>query len=129
MKKFLFALTLLYATLCVFISIHAQEDMLEIDNSVFENPQRPAAIFKHDSHNEKSGTEECSICHHVYDKNGKILEGESSEDSKCADCHGKKASGTKPGLMDAFHLNCKGCHLEKKAGPVLCGECHKNKVK
>jgi hypothetical protein len=26
--------------------------------------------------------------------------------------------------MKAFHLNCKGCHQERKKGPVMCGECH-----
>ncbi|MBF0453125.1 MAG: cytochrome c3 family protein [Candidatus Magnetomorum sp.] len=129
MKKTFFLLTFLFTTLCLLISIHAQEDMVEIDNSVFETPQRPAAIFKHDSHNEKAGLEDCALCHHVYDEKGNLSEGQSSEDSKCADCHAIKASGSKPGLMKAFHLNCKGCHLAKKAGPILCGECHKNKDK
>jgi hypothetical protein len=27
-------------------------------------------------------------------------------------------------LMKAYHMNCKGCHLEKGKGPILCGECH-----
>jgi hypothetical protein len=129
MKKTLFICTLLLSTLCILISIHAQEDMVEIDNSVFNNPQRPAAIFKHDIHNEQAGTEDCAICHHVYDEDGNLSEGESSEDSRCSDCHDLKSSGRKPGLMKAFHLNCKGCHMKMKAGPILCGECHTDKGK
>jgi hypothetical protein len=27
-------------------------------------------------------------------------------------------------LRKAFHFNCKGCHQNKKQGPVMCGECH-----
>jgi hypothetical protein len=26
--------------------------------------------------------------------------------------------------MKAYHDLCKGCHLEYKTGPVMCGECH-----
>jgi cytochrome c553 len=129
MKKSLFVLTLSVLMFGALMTIHAQEDMVEINNKVFYNPQRPAAIFKHDVHNEAAGTEDCALCHHVYDDKGKLVEGESSEDSMCSDCHGLKASGNKPGLMEAFHLNCKGCHLEMKKGPILCGECHTDKGK
>jgi hypothetical protein len=24
-------------------------------------------------------------------------------------------------------MNCKGCHLERKQGPVMCGTCHVRK--
>jgi hypothetical protein len=27
-------------------------------------------------------------------------------------------------LRRALHLNCKGCHLENKKGPIMCGQCH-----
>jgi hypothetical protein len=33
-------------------------------------------------------------------------------------------SGDNPSLRRAFHLNCKGCHLEKGAGPIMCAQCH-----
>jgi hypothetical protein len=26
--------------------------------------------------------------------------------------------------MKAFHMNCKGCHIDRKEGPITCGECH-----
>ena len=103
---------------------YGQEDMKVVDNSEFENPQRPPAVFPHDSHNEKAGLDDCSVCHHVFDENGKLIEGESSEDQMCSDCHGERRDGAVPGLMNAYHLRCRGCHLEKEQGPVLCGQCH-----
>ena len=52
----------------------------------FNHRQRTAAIFAHDEHNEKAQIDECSICHHLY-QNGVKVEGESSEDMSCSDCH------------------------------------------
>ena len=124
MKKaavFIFAIVVVSAFL--FVSAYSQEDMTSVDSSVFKNPQRTHSIFRHDEHNEKAGIEECNKCHHVYE-NGKLVEDESSEDQRCSDCHELKASGNKPALMKAYHANCKGCHLEQKKGPIMCGECH-----
>ena len=91
---------------------------------MFANPQRASSVFAHDAHNESAGIEDCAVCHHLYE-DGKLVEGESSEDQRCSDCHQEKADGKQPALMRAFHLNCKGCHLEKADGPVMCGECHR----
>jgi hypothetical protein len=109
----------------IIASTYAQDELMLIDNSVFENPERPPAVFPHDSHNEKAGIEECNECHHIYE-DGVRDEYESSEDQMCSECHEFKASDNKLPLMKAFHQNCKGCHTEKKSGPVMCGECHKN---
>ena len=123
-KTTLIILTCILSVGMVMISVHAQEGMMEIDNTVFKNPVRPASKFQHDEHNEKATIDECNECHHVYE-NGKRLEYESSEDQYCSDCHGlKETSDGKLPLMKAFHSNCKGCHLGKKAGPIMCGECH-----
>jgi len=103
-----------------------QEDMTVVDNAGFTNPQRPVSVFVHDTHNEKAAIEECNECHHVY-KDGKKVDGESSEDQRCAECHTLSAEGSRPGLRRAFHLNCIGCHDAKKKGPVICGQCHVNK--
>ena len=126
MKKAGLIFLLILASLCWIVSVYSQEDMTEIDNSAFENPRRSSAIFNHDAHNEQAGVEECNACHHVYDEDGTLTE-DSSEDQSCSDCHELKDVGSKPGLMKAYHLNCKGCHSDQKAGPVLCGECHLNK--
>ena len=105
-------------------SAYSQEDMVAVDNGVFEKARRSPSIFVHDAHNEKAGLEECSECHHVY-ADGQLVEDESSEDQACSDCQGIESEGRRPGLMKAFHLNCKECHLKEKSGPVMCGECHK----
>lgn len=105
------------------IPAFSQEDMEVVDNAVFSKKQRPPAVFRHDEHNEKAEIEDCIECHHIYEK-GEKLEDESSEDQSCADCHDEKDDSNKPGLRKAFHTNCKGCHLTRKQGPVMCGKCH-----
>ena len=102
---------------------YAQEDMVVVEGDGFENQRRPAAVFRHDDHNETAEIEECNECHHVYE-NGERVADESSEDQRCAECHTEKALDNQPGLRKAFHQNCKGCHKSKMKGPVMCGECH-----
>ena len=106
------------------LSAHSQDDVKFVPSDVFHHPQRPPAVFRHEEHNEVAGIEDCNECHHVYDDNGKRVEDESSEDQRCSDCHDLKNEGRKPGLMQAFHTNCKGCHEKEKKGPVMCGQCH-----
>jgi len=115
-------LTMLFVIGCLF-NAFSQDEMQLVDNSDFENPQRPAALFAHDEHNEMAEIEDCAECHHLYE-DGQLVEDESSEDQYCADCHGLKPDGSVPSLLQAFHANCKGCHLERDAGPIMCGECH-----
>jgi len=117
-------LPLLIVIALVAAVVWAQEDMTVVDNSVFDHPQRPSAMFIHDEHNEAAGIDECATCHHVYE-DGKLLEDESSEGQSCADCHSLEGDGDQPSLMNAFHTNCKGCHQKEGKGPILCGECHK----
>ena len=107
----------------IFVKAYSQEDMMFVDNSVFPNPERPASIFRHEEHNEAAGIEECYECHHLYE-DGQLVEDESSEDQSCSECHALEGSDGQPGLMEAFHLNCKGCHVKQQKGPVMCGECH-----
>ena len=109
--------------LFILVSAHSQEDMVNIENDVFENPKRPPAVFRHDEHNELAQIEECNECHHIYE-DGQRLEDESSEDQRCAECHELEDNGNIPGLMKAFHTNCKSCHRAEKKGPVMCGQCH-----
>ena len=103
------------------ISGFSQEDIQFLDDSAFKTKMRSPAVFPHDAHNEKAKIDACETCHHLYE-NGKKVEG-SSEDRKCSECHHK--DGDPMQLASAYHNRCKGCHIEKKAGPVLCGECHK----
>ena len=103
---------------------YSQEDMRFVSNEPFDNPRRPPSVFRHDEHNELAEIETCSVCHHVYDDQGQLVEDESSEDQLCSACHELERSDNKPGLMKAFHINCKGCHKAQKKGPLMCGQCH-----
>ena len=109
---------------CV-VAAFSQEDMVAVDNRVFDNPQRTPSVFEHDIHNETAEIEECNACHHIYDDDGTLVEDESSEDSSCSECHAASHEGRIPSLRKAYHHNCKGCHAEQAKGPVMCGECHK----
>ena len=115
---------LLLTLIFTFTVAYSQEDLVVLDNSMFDNPQRPPVVFNHEQHNESAEIDNCNECHHVYE-NGKLIEDESSEDQSCSECHDLKDSGRQPALMKAYHLNCKGCHMKEKKGPVMCGECHK----
>ncbi len=122
-KSAVFILTLISISVFIFVSAYSQDEMEFVDNSVFENPERVSSVFLHDEHNEKAEVEECNECHHIYEDE-KLVEDETSEDQRCSECHEMEASGNMPALMKAYHTNCKGCHLEKKKGPIMCGECH-----
>lgn len=101
------------------------EELVTMDTSAFTKLQRSAAVFDHDEHNSAAELEEdCSICHHVYEEKT-LVEGESSEDSACVECHSlKPTSENSVALRTAYHNKCKSCHFESAKGPVLCGECH-----
>ena len=119
----IFFLGTLVFFLFLLLPAFSQEDMEVVDNGSFEPRQRPPVIFPHDEHNENAGIDECNECHHVY-SNGNKVEDESSEDQSCAECHELKDVQQVPSLRKAFHRNCKGCHLEQQAGPLMCGRCH-----
>lgn len=103
----------------------SQQDVTRVEDSAFKNRMRPSVSFLHDQHNEKAKIEECHVCHHVYD-HGKKVETSSSEGTKCSECHETKDNDTLL-LVRAYHNLCKGCHMEKKAGPVMCAECHEQR--
>lgn len=125
MRKFVIIVwVVLVALALIIVSAHSQEDMEFVSNEAFDNPQRGSAVFRHDEHNEKAELDDCAQCHHLYDEAGKKVEDESSEDQACGECHGDKDEGRKPKLIKAYHQNCKGCHLDKKMGPILCAQCH-----
>jgi hypothetical protein len=123
LKRFIFMTIVILMITAIYA--YSQEEVLTVDNSVFDHPQRSAAVFDHDDHNEKAMLEDdCSVCHHVYE--GKeLIEDESSEESLCSECHSiKKTPENVIPLRMAFHNRCKECHFESNKGPVLCGECH-----
>lgn len=72
-------------------------------------------VFEHQVHAETYGIE-CDSCHHTGDY------------TPCSDCHtaASPEEGV-PGLMEAYHQSCMGCHEETGAGPYgkdQCNQCH-----
>ena len=90
----------------------------------FSDYERPPSLFDHDMHTELDECQECNVCHHVFNDDGTLNKDETSEGEPCSSCHGLEQNGRQPGLMNAYHLNCKGCHDQIKKGPITCGECH-----
>jgi len=105
------------------MSGYSQEDVTNVEDSAFEKKMRPAVPFLHDKHNETAGIDECNNCHHVYE-DGKKIEDDSSEDQECSECHTINKGDNPLSLVKVYHLQCKGCHQKKKAGPIMCSECH-----
>ncbi|UFS72685.1 cytochrome C [Geomonas sp. RF6] len=60
-------------------------------------------------------------------KNGNVAFNHKDHAAKvdCKACHGAGAPGKIVIDKEKGHALCKGCHVEKKAGPTKCGECHK----
>ncbi len=95
------------------VSPGASADMIRLGalSTVYE----PLA-FTHDKHMEIGS--DCTVCHHH----------SGQETPRCGSCHGAGGAGAKniPGLKDAYHGRCVGCH-EKMGGPATCAGCHKKK--
>ncbi len=103
----------------------AQQDIFTIEDEAFVKRFRPHVIFPHQAHTEMKSIKGCNDCHHVF-QDGAWVENEDSIGRKCSECHDDEDSGHIFNLIKVYHLQCKGCHLRQKAGPVLCGECHRN---
>ncbi len=111
------------ACMLTFMPAFSQDEITSLADEAFGVRERPAAVFKHVEHNEAAEIDDCFVCHHLY-KDGKLLEDESSENMRCSECHNvKEGYPTRP-LMKAYHDMCQGCHQERGAGPITCGECH-----
>ncbi|MFC1840113.1 acidic tetraheme cytochrome c3 TmcA [Thermodesulfobacteriota bacterium] len=122
-KRILTTLMGIIICVCVSTLVYSGLDENTIDNSAFDNPKRSPSLFNHDYHMEDLEIEECSACHHVYEDRELVVD-ESSEGESCEECHPVEPEDKTTPLMKAFHLNCKGCHKERKSGPVMCGQCH-----
>ncbi|MGE4558192.1 MAG: acidic tetraheme cytochrome c3 TmcA [Desulfovibrionaceae bacterium] len=126
MKKQLSVILLLAAAVLLYLApAYSQEDMTQLFDPAFTTHQRPAAVFNHDGHNEKAEIEDCSVCHHVYEGERKVMD-DSSEGTPCSECHAVDAEEGTP-LRMAYHRMCIDCHTAKGKGPVTCGECHVDK--
>jgi len=100
----------------------SQEDLMVLNHQQLGFHQRPLVRFSHARHMDAI---DCSRCHHDYDQYGANIGGEGQA---CSECHGVNKANPVP-LTRAFHVQCKGCHLElirkdRTSGPIMCGQCH-----
>ncbi|MEW6671221.1 MAG: acidic tetraheme cytochrome c3 TmcA [Thermodesulfobacteriota bacterium] len=127
MKKRTLTISIVLTAMALFIAVFSassQEDIKFVKDSAFTSRMRPPVPFTHDQHNENAQIEDCGVCHHVY-QDGKRVDGEASQGTMCSECHTLQKGDNPMSLTRVYHLQCKGCHIEKKAGPVLCSECHR----
>jgi DnaJ-class molecular chaperone len=73
--------------------------------------------FSHEAHALMAG--DCATCHH---------HSEAGQTPSCDKCHGASKESGVPGLKDAYHRQCMGCHKKMEVGPTGCAECHTKKV-
>ncbi len=73
--------------------------------------------FSHQAHTLMA--EDCAACHH---------HSEAGRTPSCDKCHGASKESGVPGLKDAYHQQCMGCHREMDMGPTGCAECHTKKA-
>lgn len=98
-----------------------------INNQVFRPQRQPPVPFRHDRH--EAARIVCHVCHHDYVQGrNRWREGEPVQ--PCAACHKVVAASGKLDLKNAYHRQCKDCHLRRlkerqTAGPVQCRGCHR----
>jgi len=135
MRKWIVFFCILSMVLIITYLYAQDEEMVIAHKEVFQRLERAPVIFTHEKHVEElGGDESCSECHHIYsEEEGKLIY-EEGEEVGCTECHGfkdekREDGGKTPSLMNAYHINCVGCHRKlakenKKTGPATCGECH-----
>ncbi|MBW1917806.1 MAG: cytochrome c3 family protein [Deltaproteobacteria bacterium] len=89
--------------------------------------QKPPVAFSHQQHEEQRIA--CATCHHEYD-GGRNHWSQGDPVKKCQECHPNRPQTDRPDLKNAFHRQCKGCHLKlsqqgQRAGPIRCLDCHR----
>lgn len=89
--------------------------------------QKPPVQLSHRVHEARGVA--CTQCHHDYQGRRNIWrKGQPVE--KCQACHGPRPEARRLDVKNAYHRQCKGCHLRlrqqgRQAGPVECQACHR----
>lgn len=104
------------------------EPAIPVDRSMFigipeqfKTLKRAPVLFPHDKHTAELKSEGCDVCHSK--ENGKFV----FSYPIVRDVHDRDA------FMNSFHDACIKCHTDrrkagKEAGPLTCGECHKDEI-
>ena len=85
-------------------------------------------LFNHRLHEARSLP--CQACHHDY-RRGRNIWRQGMPVDKCQACHSlRPRADNRLDLKEAFHRQCKGCHLDLRqrryrAGPINCRDCHR----
>ena len=116
----------IFALFFIALGAGAQNSVTTVEDSAFsdKNRRQPIVAFEHDAHNYKAGIQQCNTCHHYYE-NGKKLAGADSVGMECSACHLAQPEDDRMDLIRSYHLQCRSCHIKNKAGPILCGQCHR----
>jgi len=90
---------------------------------------RPSPDFDHTRHEEAFADGGCARCHHAMDAETGQLAYVEDEEAACNECHADKADADIPGIREAAHASCTGCHRQmikagQQTGPTTCGQCH-----
>lgn len=91
--------------------------------------EKPPVTFSHRRHPKPQLA--CEQCHHDKQR-GKNLWREGQPVKLCRECHSLRPQAGRPDIKNAFHRQCKGCHLayrkqRQAAGPVNCEGCHRRR--
>ena len=88
---------------------------------------KPPVKFSHRVHEARRVA--CTQCHHDYQGRRNVWR-EGQPVSKCQVCHGLRSEARRLDVKNAYHRQCKGCHLRlrqqgRQAGPIECQGCHR----
>ncbi len=89
--------------------------------------EKPPVWFSHRLHEEQRIT--CTQCHHQYQGRRNVWR-QGQPVQKCESCHGLYWQDNRLDIKNAYHRQCKGCHVKlrqqkRRAGPIHCQECHR----
>jgi hypothetical protein len=88
---------------------------------------KPPVQFSHRVHEARGVA--CTQCHHDYQGRRNVWQ-QGQPVSRCQACHGLRPAARRPDVKNAYHRQCKGCHLRlqqqgRQAGPITCQGCHR----
>jgi hypothetical protein len=89
--------------------------------------QKPPVKFSHRVHEARRVA--CDHCHHDYQGKRNVWR-EGQPVAQCTTCHGPRPVARRLDAKNAYHRQCKGCHLRlrqqgRQAGPIECQGCHR----
>jgi hypothetical protein len=89
--------------------------------------RKPPVKFSHRVHEARRVA--CIQCHHDYQGRRNVWH-EGQPVAKCQVCHGLRPEARRLDVKNAYHRQCKGCHLRlrqqgRQAGPIECLGCHR----